>query len=463
MARDPKQPPEAYFLRSLVDREVVDFQLPCNGRVTIGRAPECEICLADAGASRRHAAISVAEVVTIEDLGSANGTFVVPRTPDDVDDEEAAVGTAHIERRRLEPGVPVELARGDVIHLGSAVCTLLAVHPPGTEDAARGLIVRDPVMASLYELVDRIADAPISVLILGETGVGKEVLAESIVARSSRADKPFVRFNCAAFQESLLESELFGFERGAFTGANKAKPGLFEAGDGGTVFLDEVAEIPLSTQVKLLRVLEARQVRRIGAVSPRNIDVRFISATNRNLEEESRRGSFREDLYFRLNGVTVFVPPLRERKGEIEPLARSFMNSVCHAAARRVPALSHEALDALTNYTWRGNIRELKNVVERAVLLSGNGPITLEHLPPEVAGGAPGTAAPTRVGRPDIASEHDAPSPEQPKSEVDERERIIRALQETAGNQTRAAKLLGVSRTTLSARLDQYGIARPRK
>ena len=381
------------------------------------------------------------------------------------------------------------------------------------------LIVHDPAMQQLYRLAERIADSAISVLVLGETGVGKEVLAETIHRLSGRASKPFLRLNCAALSESLLESELFGHERGAFTGAVATKQGLLESADGGTVFLDEVGEMPIATQVKLLRVLEARQVMRVGAVKSRPIDVRFIAATNRDLEHEVQLGSFREDLFFRLNGIPLLIPPLRDRPGEIEPLAIAMIAQACKRAKREhLTEFTHDAITLLRTYSWPGNIRELRNVIERALLLCGRGPIALEHLPVEKMG----TTLPARFGRP--ASMPPAPAattgapgvmaiaprapalpstlsferggapqprldprtmqtgragsgggampstlPPAPSAglrsgvEQVERDLILRALEQCAGNQTQAAKLLGISRRTLVSRLEQYALPRPRK
>jgi MoxR-like ATPase len=253
--------------------------------------------------------------------------------------------------------------------------------------AARGVaedgraVVVDGAMRELERLVERIAQGTISVLIMGETGVGKEILAERVHRLSPRAGRPFVRLNCAALSESLVESELFGHERGAFTGAGVLKPGLLETADGGTVFLDEVGELPLAVQAKLLRVLEDRQVQRVGALKPRAIDVRFVAATNRDLEAEVQRGRFREDLYFRLNGISLVIPPLRQRVSEISGLARAFISLAARASSRAEPVLSREALALLEGYRWPGNIRELRNAMERAVLLCTGREIGLAHLP----------------------------------------------------------------------------------
>ncbi|MBL8714412.1 MAG: sigma 54-interacting transcriptional regulator [Myxococcales bacterium] len=364
--------------------------------------------------------------------------------------------------------------------------------------AAAAIVVQDPTMVRLYGLAERIADSTISVLLLGETGVGKEILAETIHQRSPRRDQPFVKLNCAALSESLLESELFGHERGAFTGAVQAKAGLLESAHGGTVFLDEVGELGPATQVKLLRVLEERKVTRVGSVKPKEIDVRFVAATNRDLEAEVAAGTFREDLFFRLNGIPLVIPPLRERPVEIEPLARSLMAQTCKKNGRPVPELRREAIEILRRYAWPGNIRELRNVMERAVLLAGGEAIGPEHLPVEKMVGAqlparatgrslPPTPAPRAApiappsrrpaefahdevpaGRPTLPppdAEETGPwaSPLKSGMEQAERDLILKALEQCAGNQTQAAKLLGISRRTLVSRLEQYQLPRPRK
>jgi len=256
--------------------------------------------------------------------------------------------------------------------------------------------------------------------------------------------------------ESILESELFGHERGAFTGAVSAKPGLLATADGGTVLLDEVGELPSSIQVKLLRVIEERQMRRVGGIKPQPIDVRFVSATNRDLEMEVAAGRFRQDLFFRLNGVTVVIPPLRDRPSEIEDLARLFVARVSHAMERgAAPVIDQAAVACLCRYAWPGNVRELRNVIERAVLLCSGDRIMIEHLPVEKLSSAPYPA-------PAAPSVPLAPHAEPPAA-PNERQRILDALEACAGNQTRAARLLGVSRGTLMARLDQYNLPRPRR
>jgi DNA-binding NtrC family response regulator len=352
------------------------------------------------------------------------------------------------------------------------------------------IVVRSPVMRKLHDLLERVAPGEITVLILGDTGVGKEVLAEQVHRRSPRTAKPFLRLNCAALSESLLESELFGHERGAFTGAHQLKSGLLETAQGGTVFLDEIGELPMTVQVKLLRVLEERQVWRVGGVKPRPIDVRFVAATNRDLETAVTEHKFRQDLYFRLAGVTLHIPPLRERTEEIEPLAREFARQL--SRQKRPPALSGDVIALLLGYSWPGNIRELRNAIERAVLLAGDGSVMPEHFAVEkmtATISTPISDAPlprptaVRANAPESKAssiQHDTLPPasdqldsatsslslgERLRRQVQEVERqhIIDALTRCGGNQTRAARELGISRRTLISRLEAYNIPRPLK
>jgi DNA-binding NtrC family response regulator len=320
-------------------------------------------------------------------------------------------------------------------------------------EAAGGPIpCAEEAMQRVQALAERAAAGDINVLILGETGAGKEVLARAIHAASSRAAKAMVSINCAALSASLLESELFGHERGAFTGAGPAKPGLLETVPGGTVFLDEIGELPLALQAKLLRVIEAREVLRVGGVRARKIDVRFVAATNRDLEAEVSRGGFRRDLYFRLNGMTLTIPPLRERPRDLPILARAF---VAQLGRGRAPTISEAAMAVLRAHAWPGNVRELRNVIERALLLCDGPALLPEHLPQPVP------FVPEAVTTPAAAAASDGPAAGAPGS--DERARILAALAACGGNQSRAARQLGISRKVMIARLDRYGVARPRK
>jgi two-component system response regulator AtoC len=346
-----------------------------------------------------------------------------------------------------------------------------ATVPKGPGVDLRGLL-------GVLPTLDRIASSTINVLILGETGVGKEVVANAIHQLSPRVGAPLVCLNCCALSENLLESELFGHERGAFTGALRAKIGLLEAAQGGTLFLDEIGEMSLGLQAKFLRVLEQKEVTRVGALKPRPIDVRIVAATNRELEAEIDVGRFRQDLYFRLNGVTVNVPPLRERLDELEPLVQGFVSRAAELSGVPTPSISPEVLALLRAYRWPGNIRELRNIAERAVLLCEGDVIQLHHLPADKM--APDL--PNRTGASVPATMRPPPPPSVPMTETralptvpfdpdgpaehnsdPERMRIVDALHKCHGNQTKAAELLGISRRTLVSRLTEYELPRPRK
>jgi DNA-binding NtrC family response regulator len=319
--------------------------------------------------------------------------------------------------------------------------------PPAREDR----VVLDPQMRRLYELCAKLADKPITVLVLGETGAGKELLAAELHARSSRAGKPFVKLNCAALVETLLESELFGHERGAFTGADRRKVGWFEAASGGVIFLDEIGEMPLSLQAKLLRVLETRKITRLGGTAEVDVDVRVVCATNRDLAREVQRGRFREDLYFRVGGFVLLVPPLRDRRSEIIPLAEHFVRGFARELGQSAPPLSAEARAALEAHPWPGNVRELKNAMERAVALVSSGPIELEHLPAPILDARPG--APEGSGG-EVLDVRE-------KLNDVERATIVAALAACGGNQTRAAQSLRLSRRALIYKMEKYGLKPP--
>jgi two-component system response regulator AtoC len=308
-------------------------------------------------------------------------------------------------------------------------------------------------LADALALADRAAASMISVLLLGETGVGKDVVAERIHRASPRAGGSFLRLNCAAFSPALLASELFGHEKGAFTGATSSRPGLLQSASGGTVFLDEVGDLPLEMQAKLLIVLERREVLPVGALRPKQLDVRFIAATNRNLPQDVEAGVFRRDLYFRLNGITIEVPPLRRRVAEIEGLATQFAREAARSIGKPAPELSRELLAWLRAYAWPGNVRELRSVMERAVLLAPDGEGVLRVQDIASAVGSAGRArAAVPVPRHAVDGNDD---------DVAERQHISSMLARCGGNQSRAAKLLGMSRNTLIARIEKYGLTRP--
>ncbi|HEU0036035.1 MAG TPA: sigma 54-interacting transcriptional regulator [Kofleriaceae bacterium] len=417
---------QGYALRVVGENLVDLFALPRAGDLVIGRGVDADIKIDDASISRKHALLAIIASpsgappkLQIKDLGSQNGTRLADVT--------------------LEPGEWAELAIGDVVDLGSVMLIVMRgdAEPPAQRER------EGSAMGRVERLLERVAPGDIAVLIQGETGVGKEVFAERLHAKSRRAARPLLKLNCGGFTETLLDSELFGHEKGAFTGADKAKPGLLELADGGSVFLDEIGELPLGLQARLLRVLQDKKVQRIGALEPRAIDVRFLSATNRDLVAEVSAGRFRQDLYYRLNGVTLAIPPLRERAGEIAGLARTFLEDASVAQGRTL-RLSRAALSQLEQHSWPGNIRELKNVIERAALICPDDEIDIEHLQL-----APAEAAPAAGSlHADIESL--------------ERRRIIEALEACGGNQTRAAQKLGISRGTLVSRLKQFGITRPR-
>jgi transcriptional regulator with PAS, ATPase and Fis domain len=326
-----------------------------------------------------------------------------------------------------------------------------------------GVVIEDEAMVRLHRLVGVVARSTIPALVLGETGVGKEIVSTALHARSLRAGRPLVRINCAAFPGSLLESELFGFERGAFTDASRGKPGLIESADGGSFLMDEIGEMPLAMQAKLLRVLESGEVMRVGALRQRLVDVRFIAATNRELVALVAQGRFRRDLYYRLNGITLTIPPLRERRSEIPVLANIFLSSAAKGSQKRAPSLSPEALAVLERHRWPGNVRELKSVIERAVVVCDGDIVTREHilldphLPERLEAepaGAPSGPTPARTEWPGRLPRKDPET---------ERSLIERALSESGGHQGRAAKILGVSRRTLINRLNRYRVERPRR
>jgi two-component system, NtrC family, response regulator AtoC len=319
-------------------------------------------------------------------------------------------------------------------------------------------------------LVDRIAKSRLSVVITGETGAGKEILARQLHERSSRAPHPFIAVNCAALCGSLLESELFGHERGSFTGAAASRVGLIEAAEGGTLFLDEVAELSASAQAMLLRVLESRTLTRVGGVVPRTVDVRFIAATHRDLDRAVSEGQFREDLRFRLEGILLQVPALRERPDEILPAAHKFLEDLARRDRLPPATLSADAETALLGHRWQGNFRELRNTIERAAVICQEGTITPDDLllltggtntrPRSVAAGGGGGGGDDRVDRLDRVDRTLLKTATGNAEAM--RERIIATLASCGGNQTRAARVLGISRRTLISRLDALNIVRPR-
>ncbi len=411
--------------------------LPGAGTLTMGRSSKCNVVIDSGSVSRHHANLVIgSQVVEIEDAGSSNGTTV------------DSVKLAAEQRVTLTIGVPF---------LVGAVTLMLQTRAGSRRDAAKS-----SQLAALEQSAARIAVGKLPVLIVGENGVGKERFAERIHEMSPRRPASFVRINCTAISEPLLEAELFGNDA-------TSKPGMLEAADGGTAFLSDVDQLPPALQQKLLRVVEDASVRRTGGAKPRSVDIRFIASTSKDLSAEVEANRFRRDLYFRLAGATFTLPPLRDRKDEVIPLAEQFIASAAGPIGRSF-TLSDDAKQWLASHDWPGNIRELRNACERSVLLSTGAVIELHHLTitsdEATRRAAPGRARSATVPPPmGIMAPSAADMPTQVRATVAEfeKQRILEALERCAGNQTRAAEMLGISRRTLINRLDEYGIARPRK
>ena len=312
-----------------------------------------------------------------------------------------------------------------------------------------------PAMHKVFRTIEKVADTDSTVLILGESGTGKELVARAIHYHSARRDKPLIPVNCGAIPEELLESELFGHEKGAFTNAIRTRIGRFEMANGGTIFLDEIAEMSPHLQVKLLRVLQEQEFERLGGTRTIKCDVRIIAATNKNLEQAVAEGKFREDLYYRLKVIPIQLPPLRERKSDIPLLVNHFLEQMNRAKKKKIRGIEKEVLRALEEYDWPGNVRELENVIERMVILSEGDYITVEDLPEKIAAGRKKAS----IGMTELPEEGISLS--QAVNEY-ERQLIISALEKTGWVKNRAAKLLKMNRTTLVEKIKKQGIERPR-
>lgn len=311
------------------------------------------------------------------------------------------------------------------------------------------IIGSSPKMREVYGTIKKVADSVATVLVLGESGTGKELVARAIHYSGRRKDKPFVRVSCAALPETLLESELFGYEKGAFTGATTRKPGRFELAHKGTIFLDEVGDVSSATQAKLLRVLQEREFERLGGTETIAVDVRVVAATSKSLDEALEGRSFREDLFYRLNVVSISLPPLRDRKEDIPELVGYFLSKFCKREAKPQKDLDPEALKTLIQYDWPGNIRQLENVIERMVVLHEEKVLRPEHIPERVRRGE---AEELTMGPPSLKG-----ALEETTAKM-EKEMIVNALTQTKGNRTKAAQLLGISRRTLQKKLKEYGL-----
>jgi len=310
------------------------------------------------------------------------------------------------------------------------------------------IIGRSKTMLDLLETVALVAPTEASVLITGESGTGKELIATALHANSPRREKPFIKVNCAAIAETLLESELFGHEKGAFTGADRRKEGRFKLADGGTIFLDEISEMSVAMQAKLLRVLQEKEVQRVGGEEIFTVDVRVLAATNRDLKQEMETGRFREDLYFRLNVVTLQVPPLRERREDIPLLTQSFLHRFAEKNRKRIKGFTPQAMDRIVRYLWPGNVRELMNTVERGVILCHGDYLSEEDLPltlREEAFKEPLKEEPTTI-------------PANVSLEEIEKSTILKTLESTKGNKSEAARRLNITRRTLHKKLKKYGM-----
>ncbi len=307
------------------------------------------------------------------------------------------------------------------------------------------IIGRSPAMQEIFATLMRVAPTRATVLLAGESGVGKDLIARALHFHSPRRDRPFVKINCSAIPENLMESELFGFEKGAFTGAIASKPGKFEQADTGTVFLDEIGAVPPATQVKLLRVLQERELERLGSNKTRRIDVRVIAATNQDLRAALEQGTFREDLYYRLNVVPMNIPPLRERREDIPPLAEHFVKKLARDSGSRVERITEAAIQKLMEYHWPGNVRELENVIERSLVLCTGAKLDADDIKLDLS--------PRRQER--AAAEF---LPEGMTLETYEQALIREALRRAGGNKSQAARLLGLTRNALRYRLSQMGM-----
>jgi transcriptional regulator with PAS, ATPase and Fis domain len=390
--------------------------------VTIGRGRDCDLRIDHASVSRKHALVLVGDPLRLEDLNSSNGSVV--------------------RGIRLDAGHSVLLRGGDLAALGEAFVVWQPAVPRRKTAEDNAPVIRDGEMQKLHRFASLVAQGGVHVMVRGEAGVGKQVLAEVVHAASPRADRPFVRIDCGVTPDALFEAELFGYERGAFPGASKAKAGLIEAADGGTAFLDEVGALSLAMQAKVLRVMEAREVVRLGAIRRKVIDVRVIGSSGRDLEAMMADGAFLSELYYRLNGATLEIPPLRERPAEILLLGERFMAETTQRFGRAKLVFSKAAKRALTAHSWPGNIRELQTAVERAVLLCEGKALEPAHL--QVDSSVEASRFSVDV-------------------EAAERRSIEAALLAFNGNQTAAAAHLGISRRKLIGRIEAWGMPRPRK
>jgi DNA-binding NtrC family response regulator len=392
--------------------------------VTIGTLAENDLVLSDPAVSRRHAVVEeMASGWLLKDLGSTNGTFL---------------GNVRVKEGFLEPGA--------LIRLGNTELTFSRVEerietPESSAERFGGLIGGSLPMRQVFGILERVAPTDVTVLLLGETGTGKELAARAVHEHSRRAGRPFIVFDCGAVPPNLIESELFGHEKGAFTDAVKDRPGAFELADGGTLFLDEIGELDLQLQPKLLRALDRREVKRVGAGQAVAVDARVVAATNRDLEAEVKEGRFREDLYYRLSAVSVFLPPLRKRRDDIGPIAVRLLSAIAKETVRKIDGIAPEAVEVLRSQPWPGNVRELRNVLVRAAALSSGSRLEVKDLflaPKKRTDTAEGLSGRTL--------------------EEIEKAAIHATLRSVDHNKTEAAKALGIAYSTLYEKMKKYGM-----
>lgn len=474
--------PTGLRLLVIIGAEPHAYPLTDGMSLVVGRGKTASLVIDHPSLSREHARIEVRDnTVTLEDLGSRNGT--------------------RVRGQLLQPGMRVPVVVGDAVVLGAVLVALQGPPPSvsmttGISHAATAPLPPIPMpiaagggglgpamttapsgftpqampsegpMGEVLALADLAAPAPVAVLLLGETGVGKTTIAERIHQRSGRAGD-FVRVNCAAVPEPLLESELFGYEKGAFSGAQTQKLGLIEVASGGTLLLDEIGDMPLATQAKLLHVVEHGEVMRLGALKPKKVDVRLIAATHRNLAEMVDKQLFRADLFYRINGIAITIPALRMRRNEILVLAQQFLTQICARMAKPTPRLSPDAQNALLAHPWNGNLRELKNAMDRAALLVQGMEVSASALGLLATSQTPSTPPNAAVGVSGFASSGGGSSSSTNKDlradvESFEREQIIKALEASQGNQTRAAQMLNMPLRTFVKRLTRYGLTKRR-
>ncbi len=392
--------------------------------VSLGKLPENDLVLTDPTVSRRHAVVEEKpEGYVLRDLDSTNGTFV---------------DGVRVREGYLTPGAIIRLGETE---LSFSPLEERLENLKSDLDRFGRLIGASTPMREVYGILDRIAPTDVTVFLEGETGTGKELAAKAVHAHSRRAEGPFVVFDCGAVAPNLIESELFGHEKGAFTDAVKTRQGAFELADGGTIFLDEIGELSLDLQPKLLRALDQRETKRVGADKPIRVNVRVISATNKELEKEVKAGRFREDLYYRLSVVRINMPPLRKRKEDIESISAFLLAGISSEIGKKITSLSPEAAAALTAYAWPGNVRELKNVLGRAAALCDGERIEVRDL--FLSQGKKETTFEGLSGK---------------TLEEIEKAAILATLKAVSGNKTEAAKALGIAYSTLYEKMKKYGM-----